>query len=302
MKTWRTVDAFCVGFLLLLSALASLAPHRVPQWWLLVLANLAAAAMIDVSRRLAVRSRQRHWQLVFGSFPLLLFIWLWAEIGMLQQILFSGWFDQVLIDFEHAVIGVHLCVWVERFVSVPVTEWMMFGYFGYLPAIPLVGIVLFYAVRPAAMDEFLFAMALAYGICFLVFIIFPVKGPNYAFADLYTRDLTGYVFRWLTRLMEDYAHFPGGCFPSPHSAAGTVMLFMSYKYHRRTFWCILPVIGTFYLATVYGRYHYVSDTIAGVIVGLAVGWLTPKIEAWWKGVTAAGRRAGNYESCPPYGG
>jgi membrane-associated phospholipid phosphatase len=59
------------------------------------------------------------------------------------------------------------------------------------------------------------------------------------------------------------------------------MLVVAYRYHRPSFWVLVPVIGTFYPATVYGRYHYVLDTVAGIALGLAVGWAAPRIEAWW---------------------
>jgi membrane-associated phospholipid phosphatase len=60
------------------------------------------------------------------------------------------------------------------------------------------------------------------------------------------------------------------------------MLCTAWKWHRRTFWWIFPAIGTFYLATVYGRYHYVSDTIAGIGLGMFIAWLAPRVERAWQ--------------------
>lgn len=296
LKAWpstlRAADAFCILYLLLLTALACAAPSRIPHWWLLVPANIVALAAMVVARRLALACRNSTIRFVLDGVPLILFIWLWSEIGMLQHVLHQRWFDQTVIDFERWVLGVDLSLWVQRFISRPVTEWMMFGYFAYLPAIPLLAVILHFKVRAKAMDTFVFAMALAYGTCFLGFILFPVEGPRYWFEGRFTHDLSGYVFRWLTRLMEDYGHYPGGCFPSPHSTAGTVMLVLAYRRHRPSFWVLVPVIGTFYLATVYGRYHYVSDTIAGIALGLAVGWAAPRIEAWWDALPGP-------SPCPP---
>lgn len=40
------------------------------------------------------------------------------------------------------------------------------------------------------------------------------------------------------------------------------------EYEKTTFWIILPVILTFYIAIVYGRYHYISDTTAGIFLAV----------------------------------
>jgi len=287
-RTLRAADAFCILYLLLLTALICVASPRVPHWWLLASANIFSLAAIVVARRLAPAARTNSLHFILNTAPLMLFVYLWSEIGMLQHILHQGWFDQTVIDFEHRIFGVDLSLWAERFISRPVTEWMMFGYFGYLPAIPLLAAVLYFRVRPKAMDAFVFAMTLAYGTCFLGFILFPVEGPRFHFEGRYTYDLSGYVCRSLTRLMETYGHYPGGSFPSPHSTAGTVMLIVAYRYHRPSFWVLVPVIGTFYLATVYGRYHYISDTVSGIVLGLAVAWAAPRIEARWAALQGGG--------------
>jgi membrane-associated phospholipid phosphatase len=277
----RAADAFCILMLVLFSLTAWLAPHRPPNWWLLVLGNLAGIGWVVLFRWLSVRSRRPAAQMIFGMCLLVLFIWSWGEVGRLQLAIRGRWLDAHLVGLEHRVFGVHVSLWLERFVSVPVTEWMMLGYFSYLPLIPLVAAVLFLAVRPQAMDSYLLAIAVAYGTCYVGFLVFPLIGPMVTFADQYTVPLEGYVGRFLTRLMEDYGMFPGGCLPSAHCGAGAVMLFVAFKHHRKTFWIILPAIVTFFAATVYGRYHYVSDTVTGIAVGFIAGWLAPSLEGLW---------------------
>lgn len=278
----RAVDAFCIVILVFFSLVAWLGPYRPESWWELVLCNLAGAVLVCMFRRLALRSRCPVAQMFFGMLPLLMFLWFWAEVGELQLAVRDRWFDEVLMAFEHRIFGVHLSLWLGRFVSVPITEWMLLGYFSYLPIIPIGAIVMFRWVRPKAMDSYLLAMAVGYIICYVGFLVFPLIGPMTTFADQYTVELKGYVGRLLTRLMEDYGMFPGGSLPSAHCAAGTVILLMCFKHHRRTFWVFLPAILTFFMATVYGRYHYVSDTVSGIAVGFVAFWLAPGLESLWQ--------------------
>jgi membrane-associated phospholipid phosphatase len=71
--------------------------------------------------------------------------------------------------------------------------------------------------------------------------------------------------------MRKYLHFAGGSIPSPHAAAATIMWVMAYRYHRTSFWILTPIVLSLYVSTFYGRYHYVTDAIVGVLVaGLAL--------------------------------
>ncbi|NTU51776.1 MAG: phosphatase PAP2 family protein, partial [Candidatus Aminicenantes bacterium] len=64
--------------------------------------------------------------------------------------------------------------------------------------------------------------------------------------------------------------FVGGTIPSLHCANATVIWLMAYRYHRPSFWVLSPVILSLYVSTVYCRYHYVTDSVAGVALALAV--------------------------------
>jgi membrane-associated phospholipid phosphatase len=76
------------------------------------------------------------------------------------------------------------------------------------------------------------------------------------------------------------------CFPSGHTAVTVVVLVEAWFLSRRTFWVFLaPCLGLV-AATVYGRYHYVTDVAAGLVlvpVALYLGnrlyeWLASRLE------------------------
>ena len=298
IRTWRPVDALLAVYMLFMAVVLVLAGGRVPHGGLLAAANLLAVGLAGLSRAFQLRARGRALRCLWGAFPLALFCWLWMEIDPMQHILHAGWFDPVLIRAEHAALGVDLTLWLERYTQPWLTEWMMLGYFSYVPLLPIVLIVLCAGrtrqsadnAAGTAADTYLLGLAMAYTASFVAFILFPVAGPKLGFAGQFVNpDLRGHIFRWITRQLETYGQFPGGSFPSPHCAVGTVMLWMAYRHNRAAFWAILPFILTFYAATVYGRYHYISDTITGIAVGAAMAWLAPRTAAWWD--RAAGIRA-----------
>jgi membrane-associated phospholipid phosphatase len=89
--------------------------------------------------------------------------------------------------------------------------------------------------------------------------------------------LKGGIFTWFGEWIRHNAHYPGGNFPSPHCAAGTIMLIMLYKYNRKVYFVMLPIIILLYVSTVYGRYHFAMDGVTGIAAAFLVVWLSPKI-------------------------
>jgi membrane-associated phospholipid phosphatase len=96
--------------------------------------------------------------------------------------------------------------------------------------------------------------------------LFPVAGPIPHIGSLYSVPLEGYIWTWLGEAIRHNAHYIGGTIPSPHAAAATIMWIMAYRYHRPSFWILSPIVLSLYVSTFYGRYHYVTDAIIGIIV------------------------------------
>jgi undecaprenyl-diphosphatase len=58
-------------------------------------------------------------------------------------------------------------------------------------------------------------------------------------------------------------------FPSAHVASTTAMAFVIRRYLPRFGWVFVVVAVSIGLATVYGRYHYGADALAGALLGVA---------------------------------
>jgi len=81
--------------------------------------------------------------------------------------------------------------------------------------------------------------------------------------------------------MRSQLHYAGGSIPSPHAAAATIMWVMAYRYHRLSFHVLTPIIVSLYLSTFYGRYHYFTDAVAGILVAfVALAFARHLMRAW----------------------
>jgi membrane-associated phospholipid phosphatase len=143
----------------------------------------------------------------------------------------------------------------------------MFTYSFYYFLLIILGLGLFFKKKIEELDNLTFTSAVAFYISFLGFILFPVEGPKHALMDLHNLELGGAFFTPLTQGLIEVAGIHGGAMPSSHVAVALVVLIYARRHVRFLYYILsLPILSLF-VSTVYGRFHYVSDVVAGLLVG-----------------------------------
>jgi membrane-associated phospholipid phosphatase len=268
-------DALALGALLLLAITAAACRGRVPAWRSIVLGNAAvalayliAAAAARWVRRPAAGAALRAGA-VCGALA-----YLFSAVAPLQLVIHGRWLDGAVIALEQAVLGVQPVIWLQRLVRPWLTEAMMFAYVAYVVLYPLVCAAIWRV--EGALERCLLALAVVNVVCDLGFIVLPVAGPVPFLGDAFTVPLRGWVFTWMGELIRTELHYVGGSLPSPHCAAATVLWVMAWRYRRPLAVALAPLVLTLFAATVYCRYHYASDAVAGIAVAaVALAVLTP---------------------------
>ncbi|MBK6403561.1 MAG: phosphatase PAP2 family protein [Holophagales bacterium] len=285
----RAADGVILATLALFSLLAVGFRGAVEGWSLLLAKNAGVALAVLASA--AVMPRVRRPVVAFflrTATVSLSYAYLFGAVASLQLVLHGRFQDDLVLAFEAWLFGVQPTLWLERFVTPPLTEWMMFCYVIYVPLYPVLCAVLWVRRGRAAAEEYFLALGLANVLCDAGFILFPVASPMYWMADRFSIPLDGGLFTWVGELIRTHAHYAGGSLPSPHAAAATVMWVMAWKHHRPTFWLLSPVVLSLYVSTFYGRFHYVTDAVFGIATaGLAVV-LTPLVQRAWDRLSGAG--------------
>jgi len=116
-----------------------------------------------------------------------------------------------------------------------------------------------------------------HGLGFLGYTIWPAGGPYLHLP--FERPLLGSWFtEWVTPLVIGGSNGVD-VFPSLHFAVSFYLLGFDWLFNRRRFWWVLGPCVALWVSTIYLRYHYFVDLVAGM--GLtAVGWT---VAAWWRG-------------------
>jgi membrane-associated phospholipid phosphatase len=222
-----------------------------------------------VANIIAQKVRQSFLRFFFRTAAVQLLIFFVYQNSIdLVHVFFSRWFDADIIRLEAAVVGGQPTFWLQQFVRPWLTEWLMFCYVFYVPVYPILSAILYFRHGEDHNEEYLFYIGLVVALCTVGFLLYPVAGPMREIGDRFTVPLRGHFFTEMSELIRTRVHRPGGAIPSIHCGAATIMWWSAFRFSRPSFYVLTPIVISLYLSTVYGRFHYATDVVAGVAVAL----------------------------------
>jgi membrane-associated phospholipid phosphatase len=173
--------------------------------------------------------------------------------------------DYRLIRADYLLLGVYPTVWLEKIVNPYLTEILQLSYTSYYFLPVILGMIVKANRKNAEFDEGLFYILLCFYLSYVGYILFPALGPRYVMNHLQTVPLQGvFLFEWIYNFLNTVEGIKRDAFPSGHTAVTLVVLHLAYLYERKVFYFFLPVVILLLFSTVYCRYHYVVDILAGI--------------------------------------
>ncbi len=274
-KRYLAVDLLTMAYtfvaFLAVAALGRDLPERIPA--------LGCYLGVFVFVRIAVpwlrRSPIRAARFLVQFYPMFAFGFLYYFANVTNTIVFAEPFDVRFAAIDRQWFGlpsadggaiVGPSFWLsERFGSRWLDELIHASYFTYYLQFPLVGLAIY--LRHGAghtFQRFLFILTWTFLASYAVFTTFPVHGPVIERVDRFT----GWFFVPIMDAIYASAETGGGAFPSSHVAVALVCSIGAWRHARHVFWVfLLPSIGLF-IATVYCSYHYLVDSLAGLVWGV----------------------------------
>jgi membrane-associated phospholipid phosphatase len=210
---------------------------------------------------------------VLDWLPLPFVVFTYEMLHRVVPLCWRGTIDATLADADRAVFGDHAAVLLEPIVSRPLTVFFACSYAAYYPL--TIGVaVWFYARRRAtAFREYVAGEVGALFIGYLGYLYLPAMGPHaWLPHSTWQVPLDGdFIGPAVRSLNANHGNaFPRDAFPSLHTANAVTILLVAWRHDRRAFLvCLVPCAGLI-AATVYLRWHYVVDVVAGA--ALAVAW------------------------------
>jgi membrane-associated phospholipid phosphatase len=209
-----------------------------------------------------------YWEIVRDWFPFLVILLMYYSLwGEATHLLVTKDRDAALIALDQRLFGFQASVALQRFVSAPLTAWMQFAYAFHIWNIPLVACFIYLCRPRTRFREMMCGLVVISFFGLLGYLLVPAIGPMYTLREQYTVGLSQPVAMF-NRQMDfmDYARIQRDVFPSLHVGISFVVWLYAYRNSRRLFWILMPLVLSLWVSTVYLRYHYLVDCVAGFIL------------------------------------
>ena len=193
--------------------------------------------------------------------------------------------DNKLIVLDDYILGFQPAIYLEKFISPGLTDFMYFSYSSFLFYILLFTMYLYVRKNYHAFRETLVSVILTFYIGYIGYVIFPAVGPKFTMAHLFETSLSGSFITDRLSFLMDYEiseYTRRDCFPSLHNGVIFLILLFAFKYQKTYALIFLPFAIALFISTLYLRYHYFIDMIAGFILATAMFYLGPIINNYWE--------------------
>jgi len=205
-------------------------------------------------------------------------------------------YDKLLIAWDKSIFGFEVTKELYKISNPILTEFLQFCYMlhFYLPVI--IGIEIIYRGQKELLADYTNKIVFGFYFSYLLYIFLPAIGPRFTlhnFAAI-NQELPGLL---LTNFFRDAVNAGGDitigmanpesvvnrdCMPSGHTLIALLNIIMAFRYNLKMKYLILFLGSGLIFATLYLRYHYLIDVIAGIGCTFLVLYLEPKVKNIFK--------------------
>ncbi|HET9794882.1 MAG TPA: phosphatase PAP2 family protein [Thermoanaerobaculia bacterium] len=283
----RPLEIVNIAAVLALSGIAGLcaAAGRLPGWREVLARYGLMLVFLLVMAGLAAREEKlgRALRLLVNFYPMAVIPLIYESLGVLIPALRGPSRDAWLVAADRAIFHTDPTVWLERVVWPPLTDLLLLAYSTYYFFPIIVGITL-WRKDPALARKFIFTLSFTFYLSYAGYFLIPAQGPRVALAaeQSVTLEVTP-VSRTISRKLNELEHTKDDAFPSGHTMVTVFCLLVAFRESRKLFRAWLPIATLLIVSTIYCRFHYVIDVIAGfslAFVALPVG---ERLYAWIQG-------------------
>jgi len=278
-------NVYLAGLIFLVLA----AREHITDWhWLLA----RYAILLILQAGVAAASGYGLPRIVAAFFPLVPVLGIYDSLRFIPE-LNPGDRDDLLISIDRAVLGGDASLWLEGISTPWLTDLLQVAYLVYY-VLPIVLLGTLYcrqsrfAKEPGQAREHarafalcVVALLLSHYFAFTGYMAIPALGPRFALASTYRTGLTGLlVAEPIRHCLDALEGIKRDAFPSGHVSAALISVHYMFRFTPRLARCALPAVYLMIFATLYLRYHYAADILAGGMLAALCVLLAPRLIAY----------------------
>jgi len=258
---------------------------RIPHWkTLLILCAGCAAGILGLAWwRTRAASRIARWVHDWYLAPCLFLVYKTVH-AMVTPVHRGRVFDAWLIAADRWLFRTDPTVWLASFSRPWLTELLQVAYTSFYFLFLVVGAELYAEAGHARYRAWLLVCAYGFALSYLAYFVLPAVGPRFTLHEFSRTDLE-LPGLWLTPALRRFVNAGGSIplgvpddvamaaaqrdvFPSGHTMMMLVTMHWCHRFRLRVRW-LLYVAGSLVIAgTLYLRYHYAVDLLAGAALAV----------------------------------
>ena len=272
----RPVDIATLAYILIEISVILFFMSGRPGWIYMLFFYISAACIVLLMVAFPFNQLSVAGRAVRTIYPVVLIVFFYRALGPQMFVIFDKPFDSVIHQFEFSVFGIDPAFAIQKYIDIWLNEFMSFGYFSFYLFIPTVIIIYLLLGKWKSLEKMILSGALAYYFCFLIFVFYPVAGPGYYLEDIYYLPIIGPFFTPIAKNIAGLGGHFGASMPSSHCAIAFVVAWRIGRDIKKLLIPAIFIMTLLCLGTVYGRFHYLTEAVAGVIIGGLGVWISSR--------------------------
>lgn len=289
------IDLLIISFAVFLTILNLIFSSKVDNWAIHIFLNTLFIILVLFIASKNSKQSSLFWEQLHYWYILPTIFLSFKETYFMIKPIAGADYDQYLIAIDKFVFGVNPTQFLYQFSNPILTEILQLAYssFFFLPVILLIELQ---TKKKILNFKFVaFTVLLGFILSYIGYFILPAVGPRFTLHDF---DMTNIELPgvWLTNHLREFINagesIPTGTpnpvevvqrdvFPSGHTQMTLITIYLAYKLKAKVRYFISPVGTLLIFATVYLRYHYVTDLIGGFIFMILTMYLAKPLFNWW---------------------
>ena len=220
----------------------------------------------------------RQWSLI-GYLP-----FCYKQVPFLISALKLPSADLMLAHWDAVIWKVDPIYSLSLILNRPAVEFLQIIYFLFIPGTILMGLMMWLRLSRQEFRVGTFQIAMTFLISYLGYVLVPARGPRFMDYVAHYQPLQGlWTFHYLQKLLDSMEGLQYDCFPSGHVAVVLVGAYLARKISKTFFYGFAVFAACISFSTMYLRYHYVIDVIAGTALAITVitagPWVYRRLDA-----------------------
>ncbi|MGC8594840.1 MAG: phosphatase PAP2 family protein [Candidatus Kryptoniota bacterium] len=287
----RPIDKLNITFSLLLALLALIFAERVNAWPYIVGINLITSVGILKLVAFDNGSSNSFSRFVVRWYSLPFIFITFKELYWMVHPIHPGDMDYLLIELDRLIFGYDPTLTLDKLATPALTEFLQICYSSFYILWIILGVDLLAHQKQKEFDYYFFLLMYGFYLSYIGYLLVPAIGPRFTLHDfsrldvelpgLYLTDFLRHVINSgesITNISQAAALAQRDCFPSGHTEMTILTILSAIKFRARSAMVIIPLGMGLIFATVYMRYHYGIDVIAGLLFAAFAYATAPLVE------------------------